>query len=81
MKRNPLWFNVVSIMVIVLAIASLITSASVLRVLTMLGLAIIMVSLGTFELKKKHKIAYLFFGVAAFQALVLIDAVYYLYIM
>ncbi|MFF0826164.1 hypothetical protein ACFYU8_04870 [Brevibacillus sp. NPDC003359] len=80
MKKTPIWFTVVSMMVIVLAIATLITSAQFLRIATMLGLAIIMAALGTFERKKKHKIAYLFFFVAALQVLVLIDGIYFLYL-
>ncbi|MFF2528385.1 hypothetical protein ACFVS2_05660 [Brevibacillus sp. NPDC058079] len=80
MKNTPIWFTVVSMMVIVLAIATLITSSRLLRIATMLGLAIIMTALGSFEWKKQHKIAYLFFIVAACQVLILIDGVYFLYL-
>jgi hypothetical protein len=80
MKKTPIWFTVVSMMVIVLAIATLFTSARLLRIATMLGLVIIMAALGTFERRKQHKIAYLFFFVAACQILVLIDGVYFLYL-
>ncbi|MED1919567.1 hypothetical protein P4V64_30245 [Bacillus thuringiensis] len=80
MKNTPFWFTVVSMMVIVLAIATLITSSRLLRIATMLGLAIIMTALGSFEWKKQPKIAYLFFIVAACQVLILIDGVYFLYL-
>ncbi|QOT01029.1 hypothetical protein JNUCC42_10465 [Brevibacterium sp. JNUCC-42] len=78
MKKKPLWFNVISIIAIVITIASLITSAPFLRILSMLGLAVIMASLGSFELNKNRKMAFMLFGVASFQVFVLIDSIYVL---
>ncbi|WP_414853194.1 hypothetical protein [Brevibacillus sp. IT-7CA2] len=66
----------ISIIGIVIATASLITEAPILRILTMFVLAIVMTSLGTFELKKNRKMAFIMFGVAAFQVFVLADMIY-----
>ncbi|WP_213024656.1 hypothetical protein [Brevibacillus reuszeri] len=46
MKKNPVWFNLLSIVVIVIAITSLLTTASFFHLATMLGLAVVMASLG-----------------------------------
>ncbi len=78
MKKNPLWFNVISIITIVITIASLITDAPFLRIFTMLGLAVIMASLGSFELKKNRTMSFMFFCVSALQIFVLIDWIYVL---
>ena len=78
MKKNPLWFNVISIIFIVITTASLITSVPFLRVLTILGLAVIMASLGSFELNRNRMLAFMFFGVAALQVYELIDRIYVL---
>ncbi|AYB38549.1 hypothetical protein [Brevibacillus laterosporus] len=78
MKKHPLWFKVISIIAIVITIASLITSAPFLRMLSILGLAVIMASLGSFELNKNRTMAFMFFGVAALQVSVLIDWIYVL---
>ena len=80
MKKNPLWFNAISIITIVIVIVSLITSAPFLRILTMLGVAVIMASLGKLELNKNRKMAFMLFGVAALQVLVMIDSIYVLLI-
>lgn len=78
MKKNPLWFNIVSIIVILITIAFLITSSPSLRIFSMLGVAVIMASLGTFELTKNRKMAVMLFVVAALQVLVTIDTIYVL---
>lgn len=80
MKKRPLWFNAISIITIVIVIVSLITSAPFLRILTMLGVAAITTSLGTFELNKNRNLALMLFGVAALQVLVMIDSIYVLLI-
>lgn len=78
MRKNPLWFNAISMLVIVLAIASLFTSAPFFRIGTMLGLVVIMASLGKFELSKNRTLAFMLFGVAGLQILVLINSLHVL---
>ena len=70
MKRTPLWLNVIAIIVIVIAITSLLSDAHFLRILTTLGLAVLMVSLGTFVWSKNRARAYTFFGISAFLVFV-----------
>jgi hypothetical protein len=75
MKRNPLWFNLLSFAVLAVTIISLVTSAPLLRIFSMLGLAMIMASLGSFEWNKNRKLAFTLFGVAVIQILVMIDTI------
>ncbi|MGG1661111.1 hypothetical protein [Brevibacillus sp. NRS-1366] len=76
MKNRPLWFKIISIIGIVIAIANLLTNAPFFKILTMLGLAGVLASYGTFELKKNHAMVFIFFGLAVFQVLVLIETLY-----
>ncbi|USG64568.1 hypothetical protein NDK47_20835 [Brevibacillus ruminantium] len=76
MKTYPLWYYLISVLVIVIAIASLFTGAPVLRFLTTLGLGVVMASLGTFQWKKNRMMAYALFGVAALQVFALIYSIY-----
>lgn len=78
MKKNPLWLTIMSIIVIGITIASLITGSHFLRILIMLGLVVLMTYLGSSELNKNRKMAYMYFGVAAFQVFVMIDTIYVL---
>jgi len=75
MKKNPIWFNLLSIIVIVIAITSLITRASFFHLATMLGLAVVMASLGSLEFYKNRKLAYMLFCVALLQVVVFIDSI------
>ncbi|PSK11690.1 hypothetical protein C7R92_09550 [Brevibacillus porteri] len=76
MKNRPLWFNIFSIVALSIAVVNIFIHAPFLRILTMLCLPVFMASLGTFELKKNRKMAFIMFGVAAFQVFVLIDTIY-----
>lgn len=61
MNRNPIWFNIIAIIVIVIALISLVSNAPFLRILNTLGLVVLMVSLGTFAWIKNKARAYTFF--------------------
>lgn len=76
MKNRPLWFNIFSIVALTIAVVNIFTHVAFLRIVTMLCLAIFMASLGTFELKKNRKMAFILFGVAAFYVFVLADMIY-----
>jgi hypothetical protein len=70
-NRNPLWFIITAITVIVIAITSLISDASFLEILNTLGLVVLMISLGTITRSKNKARVYTFFGLSAFLVFVL----------
>jgi len=72
MNKNPLWFNVIAIIVIVIAVASFISDAPFLRILNTLGLFVLMVSFGTIERRKNKARAFTLFGISAFLVFVLV---------
>ncbi|MGF9909244.1 hypothetical protein [Brevibacillus porteri] len=76
MKNRPLWFNIFSVVALSIAVVNVFTHVAFLRIVTMLCLAVVMASLGTFELKKNRKMAFILFGVAAFQVFVLAEMIY-----
>jgi hypothetical protein len=76
MKNRPLWFNIFSIVALAIAIVNIFMHDPVLRIVTMLCLAVLMASLGAFEWKKNRKMAFMMFGVAAFQVYVFADMIY-----
>ncbi|TKI56330.1 hypothetical protein E8L90_13090 [Brevibacillus antibioticus] len=76
MKNRPLWFNIFSVVALFIAVVNIFTNVTFLRIITMLCLAALMVFLGTFELKKNRKMAFIMFGVAAFQVFVLAEMFY-----
>ena len=76
MKNRPLWFRIISIIVAAIAITNLFTHSSLFRTLTMLGLAVVMISFGTFELSKNRMMAFMFFGVAILQIFTMIKTIY-----
>lgn len=71
MNRNPIWFNIIAIIVIVIALISLVSNAPFLRIVNTLGLVVLMVSLGTFAWSKNKARAYTFLGISAFLVFVL----------
>ncbi|MFG0216854.1 hypothetical protein ACFU8X_27750 [Brevibacillus porteri] len=76
MKNRPLWFNIFSVVALSIAVVNVFTHVAFLRIITMLCLAVVMASLGTFELKKNRKMAFILFAVAAFQVFVLVEMIY-----
>ncbi|QDS35000.1 hypothetical protein FPS98_13865 [Brevibacillus brevis] len=76
MKNRPLWFNIFSVVALSIAVVNVFTHVAFLRIITMLCLAVVMVSLGTFALKKNRKMAFILFAVAAFQVFVLVEMIY-----
>ncbi|TQK73746.1 hypothetical protein FB479_102380 [Brevibacillus sp. AG162] len=78
MKNRPCWFNIFSIVALSIAIVNIFTHVPFLKILTMLCLAVFMASLGIFELKKNRKMAFILFGVAAFQVFALADMIFVL---
>ncbi len=59
-----------------MAVVNFFTHVALLRIVTMLCLAVFMASLGTFERKKNRKMAFILFGVAAFQVFVLAEMIF-----
>ncbi|ATF12506.1 hypothetical protein A616_11005 [Brevibacillus brevis X23] len=55
MKNRPLWFNIFSVVALSMAVVNVFTHVTFLRIVTMLCLAVVMASLGTFERKKNRK--------------------------
>lgn len=77
MKNRPVWFRVISIVALLIAVANLFTNSTLQRELTMLCLAVVMGSSGILEWRKKRRYAAIaFLGVAAFQMYVLIETIY-----
>ncbi|MED1785819.1 hypothetical protein P4V43_28870 [Brevibacillus fortis] len=76
MKNRPLWFNIFSVAALSIAIVNVFTHVAFLKIITILCLAVVMASLGTFELKKNRKMAFILFGVAAFQVYVSVEMIY-----
>ncbi|GED58872.1 hypothetical protein ABER61_21630 [Brevibacillus formosus] len=76
MKNRPLWFYIFSVVALSISVLNIFTHAAFLRIVTMICLAVVMVSLGTFELKKNRKMAFALFGVAVFQVFVLAEMIY-----
>ncbi|WP_188067777.1 hypothetical protein [Brevibacillus brevis] len=76
MKNRPLWFNIFSVVALAIAVVNIFTHVAFLRIVTMICLAVVMASLGSFELKKNRKMAFILFGVAAFQVLVSVEMIY-----
>ncbi|MGG4439234.1 hypothetical protein [Brevibacillus fortis] len=76
MKNRPLWFNIFSVAALSVAVVNVFTHVAFLKIITILCLAVVMASLGTFELKKNRKMAFILFGVAAFQVYVSVEMIY-----
>ncbi|MBY0088258.1 hypothetical protein HP567_013305 [Brevibacillus sp. M2.1A] len=76
MKNRPLWFHIFSVVAFSIAVVNIFTHVAFLRIVTMICLAVVMASLGSFELKKNRKMAFALFGVAAFQVFVLAEMFY-----
>ncbi|WJQ83544.1 hypothetical protein [Brevibacillus brevis] len=76
MENRPLWFNIFSVVALAIAVVNIFTHVAFLRIVTMICLAVVMASLGIFERKKNRKMAFILFGVAAFQVFVLAEMLY-----
>ncbi|KMZ41700.1 MULTISPECIES: hypothetical protein [Bacillales] len=76
MKNRPLWFNIFSVVALAIAVVNIFAHVAFLRIVAMICLAVVMASLGSFELKKNRKMAFILFGVAAFQVFVSAEMIY-----
>jgi hypothetical protein len=76
LKKGPLWFHIVSIIVIIVSLINIVLNNNASRILAILSLAVMMGSLGATEIKQNRSRAITCFVVMMLNLLVMIETIF-----